>query len=337
MTSRFERLRPSALLLLALALTAGTLSAQDAFLSLNTGEFRDFRRVLFHVSAADDPGLSADILQPQLSQEPEYGRFTVTVNAARPLQYLGADQFRETGRMPLRVKVTPDNDGSYRFEFETLSFEKVLAWYLPGQGSYIFDIYRSLPPESFLLEESIGLNTLLPEPLDLPASAADARSRGSSRLPSFLSALSPAHRQLIMKALLFALLIVLVLMMFFALMQAYTGSLLRDQKKQQRRSAARTGKTKDRPKDGRGEDPPSPDAEAAALQALYAAVERSRHLADNLESSRLVRESDLDLPVLRTPEDRDRAIRELMARRNISYDEAAMILMMKPGNLNVKV
>ena len=278
-------------------------------ISMTTEEFSDFRRILVQFPFdMNDNGYF-----PQLSENPEKGTFTIDITVKDSALYFGPQLVQESGRYPIRGRINRVNDFQIHFSFETIPFEKVMSWYVLGSEQFIFDVYKIVPVESTFMEKTIGLEALYKNKKAVQKRSTDAGTQNNlsfkGKIQHFIS--SSETRPLFIKALLFALLVVLIISILFMFLQLYTKTLLKKQKK-----LSNTNE--------KNEVKPTP-------------VTKLENAAASIDKMNTQAEFPYDIPVLKTPEDRDRAIRKLMSSKNISYDEAAMILMMKPGNLNVKV
>ncbi len=302
-----------------LLLSTAPAVAANSSVDLATGEFQNFRRICIQFPVnGRTPGSF-----PVLTEDRENGRFSIEVVTKDSARYVGRDNIREIGKLPVRIKVSQIEADRLLFNVESIPYDKIASYYVLGSNQIIYDVYTTRPAESALLEKSVGLQAIAGN-RDSGTVAVSAKTTGTSL--SIREILDPKNRPLFTRAILFSLLISLLFLLVLLFMIGVTRSLVRKTK-----APVRKAKSSSRPR-------PRPVAPAAAPEPVtppnpYTAPP----VQPEIPRPRLYADYDYDFPVLRTPEDRDRAIRGLMARHNISYDEAAMILMMKPGNLNVKV
>lgn len=308
------------LTLLLVLIYAVNIGAATNLVSITTQEFNDFRRVLLQFPF--DSEAASDF--PRLQENPADGRFSITLVMNDSVAYYGPESIKESGRYPIRGTVRRLEDYSMVFHFETIPFEKVIAWYVLGSDQFIFDVYRELPVETAFMEKSVGMRSLYSSkkpPLKKNTGSPSYKHLSTGeKILTFIN--DPAKRPIMVRALLFSLLIILVISILFIFLQLHTRNILNQQKKNSKKNPVR----KNHAAVNKKKTDPLSEKQSAEAPGKSFKPEQLRRPT-----------SEFELPELKTPEDRDRAIRELMSRRNISYDEAAMILMMKPGNLNVKV
>ncbi|MCK5519958.1 MAG: hypothetical protein KAI81_02500, partial [Candidatus Marinimicrobia bacterium] len=289
-----------------IVLISTALVASTNLVSITTEEFSDFRRILIQYPFKMDGSRNF----PMLSEEPAKGTFFIDLSLNDSAGYFGPKLIQESGRYPVRARYQRIDATKLRFSFETIPFEKVISWYVLGSEQFIFDIYKILPVESSLMEKTVGFTSLYKN--KKPKLKINKTGNLTFKEKALYFVNDSANKPLLNKAMLFASFILIILLIFFLFVQLHTRNLIKQQKINGKPLApVKTNKK-------------IPKKNIEKIKIKEAADSPPEKISINPDA-------DLNIPDLKTPEDRDRAIRDLMGQQNISYDEAAMMLMMKSG------
>lgn len=121
--------------------------------SLRTGEFDSFRRILLTISTGvDTVDTNGRIAIPELNFDSQTGEFEISLFPIDTSFFTGETlRMEEEGAYPVRLSCVFPDAKTIIVKGKTVPFEKIIGYNIIGTNQYIFDIYKNPLPETDFL------------------------------------------------------------------------------------------------------------------------------------------------------------------------------------------
>lgn len=141
------------LFLVSLFFNVSELDAYDELeqIMIMTREFKTYRRVVLEIPSNTKMGEKP---LAEINRDKSIGMFEIKVSNIDASLYGGSNILRDSGDCPVRLEIMYPDSNSLLIVGKTASFEKLVGYDVIGEGKFIFDIYKSVPPKAVSLQES---------------------------------------------------------------------------------------------------------------------------------------------------------------------------------------